>query len=361
MEKTLDLNLFNASLYLPIDSFIIGLGYNDYTRGAYPINKKSFYNQLSLIVFCDGKHMNVKLFRNGTLQVTGCQQESSGDTIANSLYTRMVDINGVIQKHVTFDSNGIPLVEFNNKMYMYSKNSRAVFGEKTGSKYTMNREPLVIKHLDGETCLITYNHFTKNKNIYNLDGILIGKSKVKLLKNMKRLYSNPGSLKRLGSDDCSMYINDTMVAKIAYEIHGRHTAALDNSKNTVDYDKSTGVGSSVPIANINISCINIHFKLGYTIDRLSFSTFIKENGYICTFNPNSYSGVRLVFKVPITETPGYLDKNIVKNISDGTLFYNIIILIFHTGSVIVTGLKSRSSIPMILSVFDDILKDYLDV
>ena len=47
--------------------------------------KKIFYNQATLHVIHEGKIMNVKLFNNGRIQITGLKKENQGDDLVNGL------------------------------------------------------------------------------------------------------------------------------------------------------------------------------------------------------------------------------------------------------------------------------------
>ena len=65
--------------------------------------KKIFYNQATIHVIQDGKIMNVKLFNNGRVQITGLKHENQGEILVNKLlqyfkdfeivcdYTKLID------------------------------------------------------------------------------------------------------------------------------------------------------------------------------------------------------------------------------------------------------------------------------
>lgn len=53
--------------------------------------KKIFYNQATLHVIHEGKIMNVKLFNNGRVQITGLKKENQGDDLVNGLIDYLSD------------------------------------------------------------------------------------------------------------------------------------------------------------------------------------------------------------------------------------------------------------------------------
>jgi TATA-box binding protein (TBP) (component of TFIID and TFIIIB) len=55
--------------------------------------KKMFYNQATLHVFHDGKIMNVKLFNNGKIQITGLKKENQGPELIKNLIDYFYDIS----------------------------------------------------------------------------------------------------------------------------------------------------------------------------------------------------------------------------------------------------------------------------
>ena len=55
--------------------------------------KKIFYNQATIHVFHDNKIMNVKLFNNGQIQITGLKEENQGPILIEKLLDYLKDIN----------------------------------------------------------------------------------------------------------------------------------------------------------------------------------------------------------------------------------------------------------------------------
>lgn len=92
---------------IPIsESYIpyIEYGYNNPPRGFSEKSlikkrkkkkKKIFYNQATIHVFHDGKIMNVKLFNNGRIQITGLKNENQGVKLVNKLVQYFKDFEAI--------------------------------------------------------------------------------------------------------------------------------------------------------------------------------------------------------------------------------------------------------------------------
>lgn len=351
-----ELNTFNISRYLPINDFVIGIGYNGVVRGEYPKGKKSFYNQVSLILKYNGKLVNVKVFKNGSLQVTGCKSEQDGKFIYEKLYNILQSIQLQVPVNVNV-IDGVPIVVFDGIEYIYSFETNSVIGTKTPKGYIINRGVYNVIQIDNKMYFISVKHFTKKRNLLFLNGEVAGFSKIKI-KN-SRLYSNPGSLVR--NVDNKIYNNENCIGEIIYTISTDErvpcTSGIYNyncSPFTVTPDKL--------IIQTNVNCINIFFNVQQEIDRKEFYEYLLKDEWVCSYNPNVYSGIRLVFKIPYSNEDDCspLPIDVLKNKSS-VLCYNVVFLIFRSGSIIVSGLKSSSLIKSILLLFKEIIDEYKKV
>mgnify|MGYP000082301768 CR=1 FL=1 len=99
-----DINLEKIYNQIPISKYIpyIEYGVNNNPRGFSKKSlrkrrkkkkKKIFYNQSTIHVFYGGKLMNVKLFNNGRIQITGLKEETQGDSLVNELITYFKDFD----------------------------------------------------------------------------------------------------------------------------------------------------------------------------------------------------------------------------------------------------------------------------
>ena len=134
------LNLTNIGKYLNIDDQVIGLKYNyadlsimkgKYSTSIYKkaknknidkIKKTLFYNQITIILNNNGNNVNVKLFGNGSLHLTGCKSENEGVDITKTIYYKLksiIDKKDVIL--LTKDENGV-LIDKDKLVYSYKIN-----------------------------------------------------------------------------------------------------------------------------------------------------------------------------------------------------------------------------------------------
>ncbi len=95
-------------------------------KGSYSDAKRAFYNQVSMALEIDSKKYNVKIFKNGTLQVTGCRDESDHLKILEIVLQLYKGLDGkTVYTDVVTDENGVKFVHGNR---MYSEKTNQVFG-----------------------------------------------------------------------------------------------------------------------------------------------------------------------------------------------------------------------------------------
>ncbi len=99
-----DIDLENIYKSVPITDYIpfIEYGANNVPKGfskkllrkkRKKTKKKIFYNQATIHVVHDNKIMNVKLFNNGKIQITGLKKEDQGHLLVKDLIEYFKDIN----------------------------------------------------------------------------------------------------------------------------------------------------------------------------------------------------------------------------------------------------------------------------
>lgn len=171
------LNLTNIGKYLKIDKDIIGIKYNyadlsimkgKYSTSVYKkskyknadkIKKTLFYNQITIILNNNGNNVNIKLFGNGSLHLTGCKTEDEGVDVTKIIYSKLKSINDkndIIL--LTKDENGV-LIDKDKLVYSYNdysiigykkdtfKSSSEDFDRRQGnSKYIIHKKEFIIDH-----------------------------------------------------------------------------------------------------------------------------------------------------------------------------------------------------------------------
>ena len=419
------LNLTNIGKYLPIDNEIIGIKYKfgniNVMKGTYSttiykkskiknpdkINSQLFYNQISIIYNHNGNHINVKLFGNGSLHLTGCKTIESGEEITKGIYKKLNNIRNMTDKILlTKDLNGI-LLDKDKLVYSYSNGNQIIgylninfgsgighigsqnFGNneskspilsnETKSVYVINKKEYNIDNQTG-MFISTKTEIQRKRYLCNFDGVEIGFCKIELLKNKKKFYKKNNNIYYDFKNNLIYYDNNLIIGKIIYEIQGLITDVdLHEDVIEIDYmcnpfvdpnyklDTFLNTQKNIQlnkILDLNVNCMNIYFNIKFTINRQRFYEILVKKNYMCKYRPESYSGVKLIYKFPINGNQ--YQKMESENIDNGNCIQefdfkckcnnkctcnNITFLIFQSGNVIATGFKTNEQVNFITSHF----------
>jgi TATA-box binding protein (TBP) (component of TFIID and TFIIIB) len=398
------LNLTNIGKYLNIDETIIGIKYNfgkesilkgtystaiykkSKTKNSVKINKQLFYNQISIIVKfknekLEERTVNIKLFGNGTLHLTGIRNPNESKKCMILIYEKLLNLidqyNNIL---LTLDANNVYIDNNNN---VYSKNSENNKRSIIGYKYTnINQVIYNINKKDYEIDIKTGFFISKKfetkrtKSIVNFNGDKIGYSKIELLKNKSKLYKNNSNITIDYVNGFIYYDGNeksSIIGNIIYNIYDNNDNKNDNNDNNDNtisniieykYNCNPFLNNSkiydlndfnnMPLSELedDINCINIYFKLEYQLNRQRlFNELLKKN-FICEYKPEKYAGIKLRYKVSKNTLV-----NGICNCSTTCTCNTITFLIFQSGNIIVTGFKSISHIDSILNNFQIILYD----
>lgn len=385
------LNLMNIGKYLTIDDDIIGIKYNyadiSVMKGSYSttiykkakvkdtnrINKQLFYNQITLIVNNNGNHVNVKLFGNGSLHLTGCKHVDEGYEIVKILYKKLDLIRNVKDTILlTKDTNNI-LLDKDNLVYSYT-DYRIIGHTKCKNTYVINKKEYEIDQTT-EMFISKKVESKRKRPILNLDGVEIGNLKIELLKNKNKFYNKTSNIYYDYASTFIYYNNDMIIGKLNYDIDKNKITRTECSDVLeVVYDCNPFADKNYNIQNyteedynLDINCINIYFNLGFKINRTRLYKKFTDANYICKYKPESYSGIKLIYKIPIDylinsqDTSQVTSGNCTCNLK--CTCRNITFLIFQSGNVIATGFKNNLQITDISSKFIDIcngLKEHIE-
>jgi TATA-box binding protein (TBP) (component of TFIID and TFIIIB) len=390
-----NLNLMNIGKYLNIDDHIIGIKYNfgkssilkgKYSTAIYKkskvknqnkINKTLFYNQVSIIVNLDpsseDKIINVKLFGNGSLHLTGVKHPSEGKKVIVLLYSKLIDLCKEFDTILlTSDINNVYLDNANN-VYSQDNANRTIIGfkytnDKNETLYNIHKKDYTI---DKNTGLFIAKKFEskRSKTLLNLNGERVGISRIELLKNKSKLYKNNSNVNFDYTTGFIYYDGDgksNIIGKIVYDyLHSDYEQNNQEIEPIVEYKyncnpflQDTKIYSINELKNFkdkklqcDINCINIYSKLQFELNRQRLFNELIKKGYITEYKPEKYSGVKLRYKISKqpTETLG-----ICECMSKCTC-NNITFLIFQSGNIIVTGFKSLEEIDSIVDNFNSLI------
>jgi TATA-box binding protein (TBP) (component of TFIID and TFIIIB) len=376
------LNLTNIGKYLDIDDIIIGLKYNyadlSIMKGKYSttvykkakvkdsekINKTLFYNQISIVVHNSGNDVNVKLFANGSLHLTGCKTIEEGVDVTRLVYQKL---KSLVHKRdtilLTKDANDI-LLDKDNLIYTYT--TKQIIGHcKTSEsrRYIINKKEFVIDHKTG--MFITDKMETQRRHfIHNLDGDHIGHTKIELLKNRHKFYKNNTNVYFDKENGLIYYNNESVIGKITYEIDDSKVTDTSSVNDIIEIeydcnpflikDYSLDIDNIGDMIDLNVNCMNVYFTIDYKINRQRFYERLISMDYICKYKPESYSGIKLIYKIPLHE-----NNDVIHGLCPCTnkcTCINITFLIFQSGNVIATGFKSNDQIRFATTKFFELCK-----
>ena len=390
------LNLTNIGKYLNIDDNIIGIKYNfgkeSIMKGKYmttiykkskiknekKINKSLFYNQISIILqyqYSAGKErtINIKLFGNGSLHLTGVKDPSEGKIAMLIIYKKLIDLIGKYNNILlTLDVNNIYIDNNNN---VYNSKQNMIIGYKYLNVYNINNKDYEIDIKTGYFIAKKFEN-KRTKRIVDFDGIDIGFSKIELLKNKSKLYKNNTNVNidyTNGFIYYDGYEKSSIIGSIVYNININPSKGLEDDRHLIKdnvieckYNCNPFYNNSI-IYNVqeldnmilsslqyDINCINIYLKLDYQLNRQRlFNAFI-EKKFICEYKPEKYSGIKLRYKI---SRNGENDQQGICKCNITCTCTTITFLIFQSGNIIAVGFKSIQEINGILNEFENIMKE----
>jgi TATA-box binding protein (TBP) (component of TFIID and TFIIIB) len=387
-----EINLINVGKYLDIDDEIIGVKYNygdtsimkgKYATGVYKksknknidkINKNLFYNQVSIICKIESSNLvNVKLFGNGSLHLTGIKDEKSILIVMKTIYKKLLLLTKKTDKLLlTSDANNV-LLDNDNIIYSHS-NPKVILGYKSGLRYNINKKYYIIDSLY-QLFISEKFESKRTRQLLDFNGINVGSCKIELLKNKNKLYKKNTNIYfdktnlHEKSKSCLIYHDSdnksTVIGKITYDINNFDKEQFTN--NILEYNYScnpfkTPIKSTIDdislLKSIDINCINIFFDIKYQLNRQRLFTNLMENGYMCEYKPEKYSGVKLIYKINQNNKvqDNIPDKTFgICNCSNKCVCSNTTFLIFQSGNIISCGFRKVSDIEPVLYSFRNLM------
>jgi TATA-box binding protein (TBP) (component of TFIID and TFIIIB) len=362
------LNLTNIGKYLEIDSQIIGIKYKyadlNVMKGKYSttiykkskvkdvskINQSLFYNQITIIVNNGGNHVNVKLFGNGSCHMTGLKGTDEAKDVTALLFQKLQSMQSKSDRVLlTKDENGVYLDKDN---LIYGCDSKQVIGYSKNGLYIIRKREYEIDAKTG-MFLCKKMELKRSKVILNFNGDEIGSCRIEMLKNKTKFYKKNANIFIDYDKGFIYYNNNVILGKIVYEIDDIKITNKTLYPNVceAEYSCNPFVNQFVFDAQdvtSDINCMNIYFNLGYKLNRQRLHDKLMGLRYICKYKPESYSGIKMIYKIPIkfTTTCDGFCKCTTK-----CTCTNITFLIFQSGNVIATGFKSQEQIDYITSMF----------
>jgi TATA-box binding protein (TBP) (component of TFIID and TFIIIB) len=373
------LNLLNIGRYLDIDEDIIGIKYNhanlNVLKGKYSttiykkaknkdekkINKELFYNQITLVVNNNGNHVNVKIFANGSLHMTGCKTTDEGKEVTTILFNKLDKLRERIDNIcIVKDMNGLYL-DKDNIIYSYEK-YRAIGYKKDKDTYVINNKEYEI---DYKTQMLATKkmEIQRKKRLINFNGEEIGYYKLELLKNKNKFYKRNMNIYYDWENNLIYHNNDLIIGKIQYEVNDSKITNIEEYEDVMEIeykcDPFIEDQNNIKEKNIevNVNCINVYFNINYKINRQRLYEKLLDMNYICKYKPESYSGIKFIYKIPIEYDKEFKLNNGYCKCTYKCTCKDVTFLIFQSGNIIVSGFKNINIVKPVINNFMNICDD----
>lgn len=373
-----DLNLTNIGQYLAIDDQIIGIKYKYGTlnimKGMYSttsykkskgkkldkINKKLFYNQISIIVHTGEKPINVKVFKNGSLHMTGCKSEMDAFKVVKILLAKFKILEQMPGHTVvlTQDEHGM-LLDTNN--LLYSQSEKQIIGYKVNTNsYIIDKKEYYVND-DKHILIYGKQESQRKKEVLNFNGENIGYTQLELLHNRTKFYKKHCNIHYDYSSGLIYANNNLIIGKIKFSYDTNQIVKPDkymcvlevnykiNPYKNKNADITLDYNTFKQVFDVNINCVNVYFNIGFKINRNKLYDYLINCSYLCKYRPESYSGIKLVYKLPILID--FINLVTLCHCTNKCYCRSLTFLIFQSGNVIATGFKSIEEVDKIVEHF----------
>lgn len=375
-DSAVNLNHLNEFAYLTDD--IVGLKYEwkgeRIMKGSYRttiykkskqkdvkrINSRSFYNQISMVVKLDEKKQcNAKLFSNGKMQLTGCRNTIDGVNVTNKVIEYLNELaSKTFRKQCTFNNDGAFC--FDNTIVSIEE-PHTIIGYTSNGEYTINNKKCVFdKDL---RMFVTKKTFgCRTHIIFDLNGKESGSMSIKLAKNKKRFYTKNSNV---SIENNLVYVNqDHVIGKVNVVVDPNAVTALSSNKLEsdkivclkgtafyVNRDIIDKLQNNSEVSDIEVYSVMASWNLMYKLNRQRLLDELARQGYMVRYNPETYSGVYWLFKLPTWTTKPELKGHCP--CSSKCTCENVSVIVFQSGNVIASGLRSIEKLRI---VYDAVCK-----
>jgi TATA-box binding protein (TBP) (component of TFIID and TFIIIB) len=320
------------------------------------LNKKpSFYNQVTVKISSgQGTFINMKIFSNGQIQMTGCKHEDNIQQAIQNITDIIYSINNLYSIKV-YTENGL-YIGYDDTVYYRNK----IIGFKLSkNEYLFNNEKVIY---DGKY-FVSYSDIikSKSKNVYNHSGDIIGTQYIRFLDEKKKYKNKDIFIKdKTIFDSKKEHIGDIVsdisdisdISFITLPPDGVFCSIVFRYK-VVDSESISDTGFKI----VNINSVYDCFS---EINREQLLSILQSINIFAKFDPNSYPGVNIKFIYNNNKNGICSCLNTCRWVNGKATGDNICkkisIFVFQSGKVIITGANSREQIntsyDFINSIFD---------
>jgi TATA-box binding protein (TBP) (component of TFIID and TFIIIB) len=319
------------------------------------LNKNpSFYNQVTVKISSgQGTFINMKIFSNGQIQMTGCKHEDNIQQAIQNITDIIYSINNLYSIKV-YTENGLYIGD-DDTVYYRNK----IIGFKLcKNEYLFNNEKVVY---DGKY-FVSYSNIikSKSKNVYNHSGDIIGTQYILFLNNNKIYKKNDifienNSIFNSKKEHIGDIVTDVSdVSKIPLPLDGISCDIVFRFK----------VVDSYSISNNGFKIVNINsvYDCFSEINRENLLSILQSINIFAKFDPNSYPGVNIKF-IYNNNKNGFCSclntcRWVNGKAAGDNMCKKISIFVFQSGKVIITGANSREQINTSYDFINSIFEKY---
>lgn len=414
------IDLHAVAKYLPIDDEIIGIRWNDIIRGDYSSKKKKitdvskskkFPNQMSIIVYpkildtfnlpakkkkqC--KHINVKIFQNGQLQLTGCPTAEIASEVINFVLQKLraLTMNLIIPVVNDF---GLLINPETGQIYNYSGQFigyRAFCKKLNMTTYAFhcgfqkrdpnNENSTLIEILDyiNPHNLVSraFNDTTKCRNIYDRAGNIVAIQKLLLhpdydhytfinppFKKNRFLYAISENKKRIrlklvpqvqltpnSAEICNFNVFTKFNVKVGYSVILMNQNYVSPNWNALKYSEINQVHVSISalmhpetaqFTPPHLTMMNGNYRFPFEINTEQLAQICEKRNLIVDYDSENNNNRLCLYWHP--QGSCICKKNVCKCKTS--------VVIFSTGSIMISTAKKQyiyDSIDLIKNIFDE--------
>jgi hypothetical protein len=313
---------------------------------------KGFQNQLTFLLDVGGALVHCKVFHNGSLQITGALcVDKILDTWEKTL-SLLSSMRGWRSVELKSTRDGV-LVSYDHLMYASSGDVIGWADPGTGGLH-MNG-PVNLEDLDGHKVLVTARYHKHRKEIFTLDGHLIGE---------RRLVFDDGRPRR--NTDVRygyLYRGNAIIGREVTTLVAGHADALADARRYREEVIATGrvlrhfsalAGPALPVteSSVLIHMVNMHFAAPFRVCREKVHSLLLRLGYYSRLEPCNNPGVNFLYYVGSDPRVDPAHAGICRCANKALCCSCKVISIrlFNSGKAIVTGLKSVSQSEEIFEV-----------
>lgn len=333
--------------HMAIDCVILGIKYGKLIKGD--IKKtNSFFNQISFVVNINSKTSNVKMFSNGTFQISGIKTEEQAKDAVKEIVKRMQEIKG--EYSIEVDNSFAGLVSKDNCVFgKFKENVYKKIGKIENKIVSFGN---VRTEVYKENEFITKTYTDRKKIIYDKNAKVIGV--------VNTIFDRPKknfTIKNIHVKEGILY--NKWNTRQGFEMI-EYTSEADSSQNPkqikVSYsclDENFDTEKEILFRICNINCnTSLNLSNSY-MDRLKFVEMAEKDDLWVDFVPEVYPGCKLRIYL--------IDGKIQKccHTTSGKkckLCVSVSIIVFQSGKLLISGINSLENANVIKEFMNDFFK-----